>query len=433
MERAGLDIESRKIIKVIGVGGGGGNAVTHMCRQGIEDVSFALCNTDKQALMASCVPVKIILGPTITKGLGAGNNPELAKEAAWESESEIRNLLNDGTEMVFITAGMGGGTGTGAAPVIAKFAKEMDILTVGIVTIPFLLEGEAKIIQALNGVEELSINVDALLVINNDRLIDVFPDDSMKSAFQKADNILTVAARSISDIIVITGEINVDFADVRTTMKNGGVALMSNGYGKGSNRLQQAIEDALHSPLMNNNDVFNAEKVLFNIYCSHKSELKVGEFSYVNEFMANFSSRNIGVIYGWAYDDSLEDQLRFSIIASGFGLEDIPEVREKRNAERERLIDEKATRYSDLITKYYGKVALGQKSIRPVSRSSIIVLTPEERDDERFISILEDYPTYNRDPRLILQARNKSTSTAATGGGNTLPNSSPTSGVVISF
>mgnify|MGYP000949661582 FL=1 len=221
--------DTRKIIKVVGVGGGGGNAVTHMFKEGIHDVSFVLCNTDSQALSRSDVPVKIALGRTVTEGLGAGNNPARAERAAEESEDDIRTMLDDGTKMVFITAGMGGGTGTGAAPEIARVAKEMGLLTVGIVTIPFLFEGPPKIIQALKGVEAISKNVDALLVVNNERLNEIYPDLTMLNAFKKADDTLTVAAKSIAEIITLDGVINLDFADVHTTMANGGAAIMGIG------------------------------------------------------------------------------------------------------------------------------------------------------------------------------------------------------------
>lgn len=245
------------IIKVIGVGGGGGNAVTNMYKEGIHNVSFALCNTDQQALNGSDVPVKLLLGRTTTCGLGSGDQPERGRAAAEESEEEIRQMLSDGTRMAFITAGMGGGTGTGAAPVVARVSKEMGILTVGIVTIPFEFEGQFKIVQALLGVEEISKNVDALLVINNERVREIYSDIGMSAskAYAKADETLTIAAKSIAEIITIRGVQNLDFADVKTTMKDGGVALMSNGYGEGEGRLQQAIDQALSSPLLNNNDV----------------------------------------------------------------------------------------------------------------------------------------------------------------------------------
>ena len=262
--------ENPTIIKVIGVGGGGGNAVNHMYKEGIHDVTFVVCNTDNQALAESPVPVKLQLGK---EGLGAGNRPERAREAAEESIEDVKGMLNDGCKMVFITAGMGGGTGTGAAPIIAKTAKDMDILTVGIVTIPFLFEGNRKIDQALDGVEKMSQHVDALLVINNERLRDIYSDFSVMNAFGKADDTLSIAAKSIAEIITIRGTINLDFNDVKTVLKDGGVAIMSTGYGKGESRVSQAINDALHSPLLNNNDIFNSKKILFNISFSTKSEL----------------------------------------------------------------------------------------------------------------------------------------------------------------
>ena len=254
--------ENNTIIKVIGVGGGGGNAVNHMYREGIHDVSFVLCNTDNQALNDSPVPVLLQLG---TEGLGAGNKPAKARQAAEESLDAIKNMLSDGTKMTFITAGMGGGTGTGAAPVIARVSKELGILTVGIVTIPFRFEGKRKIDQALDGVEEMAKHVDALLVINNERLRKIYPDLTVLDAFGKADDTLSVAAKSIAEIITNHGLINLDFNDVKTVLKDGGVAIMSTGYGEGEGRVKQAIADALNSPLLNDNDVFNAKKILFGI------------------------------------------------------------------------------------------------------------------------------------------------------------------------
>ena len=258
-----LEIVSPKvqdsIIKVIGVGGGGGNAVNHMYKEGIHDVSFVLCNTDAQALNDSPVPVHLQLGK---EGLGAGNRPARAREAATESIDDIRRMLDDGTKMTFITAGMGGGTGTGAAPVIAQVSKDMGILTVGIVTIPFRFEGPKKIDQALDGVEEMAKHVDALLVINNERLREIYTDLTVLDAFGKADDTLSVAAKSIAEIITIHGLINLDFNDVKTVLKDGGVAIMSTGYGEGEGRVKKAIEDALHSPLLNDNNVFNSKKIL---------------------------------------------------------------------------------------------------------------------------------------------------------------------------
>lgn len=285
-----IDTQTDAIIKVIGVGGGGGNAVNHMYAEGIHDVSFALCNTDNQALMKSPVPVKVQLGQSTTGGLGAGNKPEIARKAAEESIDLIEDLLNDGTRMVFITAGMGGGTGTGAAPVVARVAKDMGILTVGIVTIPFVFEGSRKIVQALKGVEEIAKNVDALLVINNERLRDIYKDLTMMNAFGKADDTLATAAKSIAEIITVHGHVNLDFADVNTTLKDGGVAIMSSGMGAGEDRINDAIKDALHSPLLNNNDVFSAKKILINLTFGEEHPLLMEEMNALHDFMSKFSS-----------------------------------------------------------------------------------------------------------------------------------------------
>ena len=406
--------DTPKIIKVIGVGGGGGNAVTHMYKEGIHDVTFVLCNTDNRALNRSDVPVKVPLGRNITQGLGAGNKPERAMMAAEESMEDIRKMLSDGTKMVFITAGMGGGTGTGAAPVIARFAKDMGILTVGIVTIPFVFEGERKIIQALNGVEEISKNVDALLVINNERLREIYSDLTMTNAFGKADDTLTIAAKSIAEIITLPGIINLDFADVNTTMKDGGVALMSNGFGEGEGRVRQAIEDALNSPLLNNNDVFNAKKILFNVSFGEEAELRMEEMNDVHDFMSRFG-RDIEVIWGTAIDNTLGTKVKMTILATGFGMEDIPQIAEKRQIEQGRMTEEelrleeerlnKERAEKDLIDKYYG--ASGQRMRRVAARAKAVVLNQDELDDDALIALIEDNPTYNRDPKVIARARSK--------------------------
>ena len=406
--------DTPKIIKVIGVGGGGGNAVTHMYKEGIHDGTFVLCNTDNQALNRSDVPVKVPLGRNITQGLGAGNKPERAMMAAEESVEDIRKMLSDGTKMVFITAGMGGGTGTGAAPVIARIAKDMGILTVGIVTIPFVFEGERKIIQALNGVEEISKDVDALLVINNERLREIYSDLTMTNAFGKADDTLTIAAKSIAEIITLPGIINLDFADVNTTMKDGGVALMSNGFGEGEGRVRQSIEDALNSPLLNNNDVFNAKKILFNVSFSEEAELRMEEMNDVHDFMSRFG-RDIEVIWGTAIDNSLGPKVKMTILATGFGMEDIPQIADKRHAESARMTEEelrieeerlkKERGEKELIDKYYG--ASGQRMRRVSARAKAVVLTQDELDDDALIALIEDNPTYNRDPKIIVRARSK--------------------------
>jgi cell division protein FtsZ len=393
------------IIKVIGVGGGGGNAVNHMFEEGIRDVSFALCNTDNQALMESPVPVKLQLGANTTGGLGAGNKPEIAQKAAEESVDMIEELLNDGTRMVFITAGMGGGTGTGAAPVVARVAKEMGILTVGIVTIPFMFEGPRKIVQALKGVEEIAKNVDALLVINNERLRDIYSDLTMLNAFAKADDTLATAARSIAEIITVHGHVNLDFADVNTTLKDGGVAIMSSGLGKGDDRINDAIRNALHSPLLNNNDVFSAKKILINISFSIESPLMMDEIGALHNFMSKFS-REIEVIWGAAVEESLGEEVKVTLLATGFSITSVPGIRERQEEktraeeiqeqiERDaKLVQEK--RDKELIDKYYGKTGL--KALTTVNyRQEPFVLTLEELDDDKIIEALEKTPVFKRE------------------------------------
>lgn len=309
------------IIKVIGVGGGGGNAVNHMYNQGFRDVSFVVCNTDNQALQNSPVPLKIQLGA----GLGAGGNPEVARQAAEESIDRIKSVLKDNTKMVFITAGMGGGTGTGASPVVAQAAHELGILTVGIVTIPFAFEGSLKIRQALEGVAALSEHVDALLVINNEKLREIFADLELSNAFAKADDVLTNAARGIAEIITVPGYINTDFADVYTILSKGNVAIMNTGYASGEKRITKAIQDALNSPLLNTNDVSGASKVLLNLYCSSAQEyqIKMEEVKEINEFMASIGE-DIQVIWGAAFDDSLGENVKITLIATGYDVSDIP-------------------------------------------------------------------------------------------------------------
>lgn len=399
-----LKNHTQAIIKVIGVGGGGSNAVNHMFHEGIHDVSFALCNTDNQALSRSPVPVKVQLGELTTGGLGAGNKPNVAREAAEESLDLIQDLLSDGTRMVFITAGMGGGTGTGAAPVIARVAKDLGILTIGIVTIPFVFEGPRKIVQALKGVEEIANNVDALLVINNERLRDIYKDLTMMNAFAKADDTLATAAKSIAEIITIHGHVNLDFADVNTTLKDGGVAIMSRGMGKGENRINDAIKDALHSPLLNNNDVFGAKKILVNISYSEGSPLMMEEMNAFHDFMSKFSSE-IEVIWGAALEEDLEDEVKITLLATGFTISSVPGIEEQRLKESkadelERKINEDALlkqRQEDkqLIEKYYGKEGL--RSIASTNyQPEPFVLTLEELNDDKIIEALEKNPVFKR-------------------------------------
>jgi cell division protein FtsZ len=318
-----LPLVDSSIIKVIGVGGGGGNAVNHMYLQGIADVNFVVCNTDNQALIKSPVPTKIQLGTEETLGLGAGSIPEVGRKAAEESIEKIQNLLKDNTKMVFITAGMGGGTGTGASPIIAKAAHDMGILTVGIVTIPFAFEGKRKIRQALEGVAALSEHVDAILVINNEKLRKLYPDFELSNAFAKADDVLTNAAKGIAEIITVTGYINLDFADVFSTMKDGNVAIMNTGFASGENRITKAIENALNSPLLNTNDVSGASKVLLSLYCSKTSQIKMEEVQQIHDFM-NKVGDDVQVIWGATFDDDLDDDVKITIIATGYDVSGIP-------------------------------------------------------------------------------------------------------------
>ena len=403
--------DSPKIIKVIGVGGGGGNAVNHMYREGIHDVTFVLCNTDNQALAESPVPVKLQLGRSITQGLGAGNRPERARDAAEESIDDIKEQLNDGTKMVFITAGMGGGTGTGAAPVIARIAKEMDILTVGIVTIPFIFEGEKKIIQALDGVERIAQHVDALLVINNERLREIYADLTFMNAFGKADDTLSIAAKSIAEIITMRGTVNLDFADVKTILKDGGVAIMSTGFGEGENRVTKAIDDALHSPLLNNNDIFNAKKVMLNVSFCPTSELMMEEMNEIHEFMSKFRE-GVEVIWGVAVDNSLDTKVKITVLATGFGVEDVPgmdtlhEARSQEEAERQLQLEEEKEKNKERIRKAYGESAgIGKKSLR--SRRHIYIFNTEDLDNDDIIAMIEESPTYTRDKTKLLKIKTK--------------------------
>ena len=399
----GAPEKENSIIKVIGVGGGGGNAVNHMYREGIHDVTFVLCNTDNQALNDSPVPVHLQLGK---EGLGAGNKPERARAAAEESIEDIKSMLSDGTRMTFITAGMGGGTGTGAAPVIARVSKEMGILTVGIVTIPFRFEGDRKIDQALDGVEEMSKHVDALLVINNERLREIYPELSVLDAFGKADDTLSVAAKSIAEIITVHGLINLDFNDVKTVLKDGGVAIMSTGYGEGEGRVRKAIDDALNSPLLNDNDVFNSKKILLSISFAGnkdgKDSLMMEEMNDVNEFMAKFGDFEIK--WGLATDPELGKKVKVTILATGFGIENVDGM----NGHLKRHTQEEATRLAeqqereaerqDRRNRYYGSEGSTKRYKR---RPHIYLFRPDELDNDDVISAVEQTPTYKRTREIL--------------------------------
>ena len=334
---------TKNIIKVIGVGGGGCNAVKNMYSEGIVNVSFAVCNTDSQSLSKSPVPVKIMLGKS---GLGAGANPEVGRNEAQNTQEDIQRLLNDGTKMAFVTAGMGGGTGTGAAPVIAGIAKSMGILTVGIITIPFYFEKRKKIVKALQGVEEMRKNVDALLIVNNERLCDVYADSeiTVKDAFKLADKVLSDATKSISELITVEGTINLDFRDIETTIKSGGGAIMAMGRASGEGRVQNAILNALDSPLLYGSDISNAQRILFNIYTSSKHPIFVREMREIDAFFDELNP-DIKVIWGLSDDDSLDEDAKVTILATGLNneladeIQDNPVTTTKDEDDYQRIID----------------------------------------------------------------------------------------------
>lgn len=409
----GAPEKENTIIKVIGVGGGGGNAVNHMYREGIHDVSFVVSNTDIQALNDSPVPMKLQLGK---EGLGAGNKPEKARQAAEESINDITAMLSDGTKMTFITAGMGGGTGTGAAPVIARVSKELDILTVGIVTIPFRFEGKKKINQALDGVEEMAKHVDALLVINNERLRKIYPELTVLDAFGKADDTLSVAAKSIAEIITNHGLINLDFNDVKTVLKDGGVAIMSTGYGEGEGRVKQAIQDALNSPLLNDNDIFNSKKILLSINFSKDSNkdnpaaggLMMEEMNEVNDFMEQFGS-DFEIKWGIGLDPDLGNKVKVTILATGFGIRDVDGmdshikkiVQEKDEKATEREI-QKGIRMGMYYPDGNGKFVVKR-------RPHIFRFQSDDLDNEEVILAIENTPTYKRTQQQVKELRRRLT------------------------
>ena len=408
----GVPTTTPQIIKVIGVGGGGGNAVNYMYRMGIHDVNFVVCNTDCKALMDSPVPVRLQLG---NEGLGAGNRPERARKAAEESIDRIREMLDDGTKMVFITAGMGGGTGTGAAPVIAHEAKEKGILTVGIVTIPFRFEGNKKIDQALDGVDAIRKEVDALLVINNEKLREIYPDLTIRSAFQKADNTLSVAARSIAEIITMHGIINLDFQDVGTVLRDGGVALMSTGFGEGTGRVTAAINEALHSPLLNNNDIFNSRKILLSITFAEdetgvegtSAELMMEEMNEVHDFMGRFRD-DVETKFGLSTDPSLGKKVKVTILATGFGINAVAGMQEKKQAEAAAEVQknkEKQEEYEERRSQFYGYT--NNHGVRKHFYKTFI-FQPEDCENDELVALVEAVATSRRTKENLADIKSKS-------------------------
>ena len=364
---------TKNIIKVIGVGGGGCNAVKNMYSEGIVNVSFAVCNTDSQSLSKSPVPVKIMLGKS---GLGAGANPEVGRSEAQNTQEDIKRLLDDGTKMAFVTAGMGGGTGTGAAPVIAGIAKSMGILTVGIITIPFYFEKRKKIVKALQGVEEMRKNVDALLIVNNERLCDVYADSeiTVKDAFKLADKVLSDATKSISELITVEGTINLDFRDIETTIKSGGGAIMAMGRASGEGRVQNAILNALDSPLLYGSDISNAQRILFNIYTSSKHPIFVREMREIDAFFDDLNP-DIKVIWGLSDDDSLDEDAKVTILATGLNNELSEDVQESSSTSK----DEED--YQRIIDKLYHPI---RDNFQTHSDKTELKQEPEPADDKDY-------------------------------------------------
>lgn len=393
------NVSNPSLIKIIGVGGGGGNAVGQMYRDNIPEVRYLVTNSDSKALQDSPVPDQLQLGP----GLGAGGDPVKGEELAEECLDKIKAIFDEDTKMVFITAGMGGGTGTGASPVIAREARKLGILTVGIVTIPFLFEREKQIDKALDGLERLGKEVDAMLVINNQRLCDIYPDMSVINAFKRADETLSTAVSSITEIISMHGRINLDFEDVRTVLTKGGVAVMSTGYAEGENRVTRAIEAALNSPLLNNNDVYNANRILLSITTSDdpRSTMRTNEIDEITEFMNRFPA-DIHTKWGFSLNRSLGEKIKVTILASGFGLyskknSSRAELREQtlRNMENEKR--------NELRGRYYQTPNKGKR------RRHIFLFSGEDLLNPQLLAKVEEIPTYLRTGEILQDIRTLST------------------------
>lgn len=375
-----IEDQMQNIIKVIGVGGGGCNAVRNMYREGVQGVSFAVCNTDSASLKSSPIPVKIQLG----EGLGAGGRPEVGKSEAESSLDMIETLFDSQTKMVFVTATMGGGTGTGAAPVVARVAKEKGLLTIGVVTIPFYFEHRRKIIKALKGVDELRKNVDAILIVNNERLCDVYSDTriSLKEALSEADNVLKNAVKGISELITISseGNINLDFRDVETTMRNGGGAIMAIGRASGDHRVERAIIDALDSPLLYGNDISRAKRILFNIYASDEHPILIPEMQEVDEFFDQLDP-NIDVIWGTSTDNSLGEDAKVIILAA--------DMDEGQKEPAKKIREEDDSYYEELIKLLYKPMKTGQPPVEEKKEEpSFVVEQPKEPEPAK-VEVIE--------------------------------------------
>ena len=413
-------------IKAVGVGGGGSNGVNYMYKQGIKNVAFAVVNTDWQALETSPVPTKVLIG----NGLGAGNKPEIARDAAEKDIAKIEALFEDNTHMVFITATLGGGTGTGAGPVVARIAKEKGLLTIGIITIPFYFEGDRKILKAIEGRAEMAKHVDALLVINNDRLIEIYGDLDFFNALYKSDETLATAARSISEIITSEGHMNLDFRDVETTLRDGGAAIISTGYGEGEKRVTKAIENALDSPLLKNRNIFSSKKLLFNLYFSEQAEKKflMGEMQEFTTFVKTIDKR-VDVIWGASVDNTLGDSIKVTLLASGFeededGLAPAPYASDPVSHDKARTVDQ--TDSQNILRKEYGSKV-------DYYSTNYIILKPLQFDDDSVIEVLENSPAYNREKKVVESVRGVSSSAVSPAQPSVSDSRNPSGGMNIVF
>jgi len=377
-------------IKVIGVGGGGGNAVNHMFKHGIRDVDFVICNTDAQAMEASAIRTRVQLGASLTEGRGAGNKPEVGRQAAIENIEDVKKTLSENTKMVFVTAGMGGGTGTGAAPVIAQCCKEQGYLTVAIVTIPFRNEGKRRIKQAYEGIKELATYVDSLLVINNERIREMFGDFGISEAFAKADNVLSTAAKGIAEIITVPGYINVDFADVETVMRKSGMAVMGTGVSDEEDRAEDAVRKALNSPLLNDNEIRGARNILVNINSGNK-EVTMDEVGRITDYVQNMAGFDADLIWGNGTDETLGDKLSVTVIATGFPTSIISELSEQS---QRKVVSHTLEKETVSVTKNEHFSEQKNEDSRSQSTFEFNVENKSKNEDEEFESL---YPITSRE------------------------------------
>ena len=390
------------IIKVIGVGGGGCNAVNHMCEEGITGVDYIICNTDAQALDSSIVPVKIQLGVTLTEGRGAGNQPEMGEEAARENYEDLRNVLQDNTKMLFITAGMGGGTGTGATPVIASLARELEILTIAVVTIPSPAEGKKRYGQAMEGIKKLGEYVDSMLVISNQRLHNIYGDLPARQAFKMADNIVATAVKGVAEIITVHGNVNIDYTDVKTVMQNSKVFIMGTGFATGEGRAMEAVNEALESPLLDSNDIYGTKNILLNII-SGKEEIRIGEIGEIIETLQEKAGQEADIIWGNGYDETLGDKISVTILATGFNKNPNLILQPKKEPERFGLHQEPEEVHIEEEFEEQEEILQNEKTD--------ILFAPEEENVKEFEMEVEEQPSLKAEKipveKQIFLKRNK--------------------------